>query len=122
MIRTIILRLLPLSLLGVGGPDEPAGATRACIDLSAVTSRAGEDERTIRFDLIGGRTYRNRLPGRCPGLHQSSRGFGALAFEVQGSRLCRGDRVRVIDSASPAAERSTIGCPLGDFVAAETVR
>ncbi|WP_129790426.1 hypothetical protein [Sphingosinicella sp. CPCC 101087] len=91
-----------------------------CIDLGAVTSRAAEDERTIRFDMIGGAVYRNRLPGRCPGLQSSSRGFGTLAFDVQGNRLCRGDLLRVVDSArGSGGYRSAVPCPLGDFIPAE---
>ncbi|WP_114951525.1 hypothetical protein [Sphingosinicella terrae] len=96
-----------------------AGRPRDCISLDAATSRRALDERTIRFELIGGERLDNRLPGRCPGLAQSANGFGALAFEVHGNRLCRGDRVRVVDPSGAgvgAAYRMAIPCPLGRFV------
>src|SRR5262245_36762833 len=79
---------------------QPTGEMHNCIDYSAVTTSRAEDERTIVFELIGGRTYRNRLGGRCPGLHDASRNFGTLAYDLYGSQLCRGDRVRVLNYAS----------------------
>ncbi len=97
---------------------EAVGATRDCIDLSRVTGRSATGPQTIRFEQLGGRVYVNELPGRCPGLRQQSNGFGALAFEVYGDRICRGDRVRVVDSPGQgigAAYRQSIPCPLGDF-------
>lgn len=119
MPRAIALLTVLVTQLGATPPpaaSDSAPATLDCISLNAVTNRYAEDERTIRFDLIGGRTYRNILPGRCPGLRQSSQGFGALAFEVQGGQLCRGDRVRVVDSASPRGLANSIPCLLGAFV------
>jgi hypothetical protein len=102
-------------------PTGPAGAAEAvgavdCIDLGAVTSRAAEDSRTIRFDTIGGGSWHNRLAERCPGLRQAARGFGSLAFDVQGGRLCRGDLVRVVDpTRAGGGYRGAIPCPLGRF-------
>jgi hypothetical protein len=102
----------------VGPAAAGSGQARDCIDLGAVTSRAAEDARTIRFDMIGGAVWRNRLPGRCPGLSQASRGFGTLAFDVQANRLCRGDLVRVIESGrAGGGYRSAVLCALGPFTA-----
>ena len=119
MPRAIALLAILATQLCAATPPAATGTgpvTRDCISLNAVTNRYAEDERTIRFDLIGGRTYRNILPGRCPGLRQSSQGFGALAFEVHGGELCRGDRVRVADPATPRGLATSIPCPLGAFV------
>jgi hypothetical protein len=115
--------LLILAQCAPAGDPVPGASGSApavdCIDLGAVTSRAAEDERTIRFDMIGGAVYRNRLPGRCPGLQSSSRGFGTLAFDVHGNRLCRGDLVRVVESGrAGGGYRSAVPCPLGDFIPA----
>jgi hypothetical protein len=115
--------LMVLAQCAPAGDPVPGGGGGGpaldCIDLGAVTSRAAEDERTIRFDMIGGAVYRNRLPGRCPGLQSSSRGFGTLAFDVQGNRLCRGDLVRVVESGRAGGSyRSAVPCALGDFVPA----
>ena len=82
MTRKLALVLSGLLLVGAHAPDEPdapADGPRDCIDLSAVTNRTAEDGQTIRFDLIGGRSYVNRLAGRCPGLRDSSRRVRASA-------------------------------------------
>ena len=105
-------------------PTAPAAAqaegARDCIDFRAVTSRGAEDERTIRFDLIGGAVYRNRLPDNCPGLRQASRGFGTLTFSVDGNSLCRGDIVRVLDPGrAGGSSRAVVPCVLGEFIPAE---
>lgn len=96
----------------------PAGATRDCIDLSRVAGRGADGPQSIRFEMIGGEVWRNELRGRCPGLAQQANGFGALAFEVHGNRLCRNDRVRVVDSVGGSLNRGyrmAIPCPLGNF-------
>lgn len=80
-----------------------------CLDVGAILSRRAEDGGTILFEMVGGRRYRNRLPGRCPGL-AGSRNGGALAFEQQGGHLCQGDRVRIVDRAGAG-----VPCLLGDF-------
>ncbi|MDQ8757150.1 hypothetical protein RCO27_13040 [Sphingosinicella sp. LHD-64] len=126
MIRTLAVSLAALVLSAASAQEPQAKAsaatdgTRNCIDLSAVTSRQAEDGQTIRFEAIGGRTYRNHLPGRCPGLQQSSRGFGTLAFEVHGAQICRGDRVRVLDPSSPASVSTSVPCVLGTFTEVRT--
>ena len=98
---------------------EAVGDTRDCIDLSRVAGRSGEGPQAIRFEMLGGQVYRNELPGRCPGLRGQADGFAALAFELHGGdRLCRGDRVRVVDSAGGSLGRGyrmAIPCQLGEF-------
>ncbi len=99
------------------GPDA-VGATRDCIDLSRVAGRSADGPQSIRFEMLGGQVWRNELPGRCPGLRAQANGFGALAFEVHGDRLCRHDRVRVVDSAGGSLGRGyrmAIPCQLGNF-------
>ncbi|MDB5670107.1 MAG: hypothetical protein JWO25_1066 [Alphaproteobacteria bacterium] len=94
----------------------PAGARIECIDLSAVAARRAEGPDSIRFEMFGGKAFVNHLPGRCPGLAQS-RDFGALAFEVQGNRLCHGDTVRALDPALGGYGQS-VPCVLGSFTPA----
>lgn len=117
MIRAFSLALLPLLAQCAPAPP-PAETSRLaevdCIDLSAVSGRRATGPDSIRFDMLGGRTFVNRLPGRCPGL-AASRDFGALAFEVQGHRLCRGDKVRPVDPAL-GGYRQSVPCRLGGFV------
>ena len=69
--------------------EEKVGDSRSCLSNSAIVSRIVEDERTIRFETLGGRVYRNRLSAPCPGLRQAASGFGSVAFEVQGT-TCAG--------------------------------
>lgn len=109
--------LLAASATAQAGGQAPAARvtaaeSRVCLDLSSIVGRRAEDERTIRFETLDGRVYRNRLAARCPGLRQSANGFAALAFDVQGGRLCRGDRVRVVDRSAAGLP---ISCPLGAF-------
>ena len=96
---------------------EQAGDSRTCISNGSIVSRVVEDERTIRFETLGGRIYRNRLSGPCPGLRQAGNGFGALGFELNGSSLCRGDLLRVVDPSrgETMTIRTATACPLGLF-------
>lgn len=127
MQRLVVAGLAAMLILSLGGtPDgaiaeqkapEKAGDSRSCIPNGSIAGRVVEDEQTIRFDLLGGRRYRNRLSGPCPGLRQVANGFGALGFEVHGGSLCRGDLLRVIDSARGETSniRTATACPLGAF-------
>ena len=94
---------------------EKVGDVLSCLSDSAIVGRMVEDEQTIRFETLGGRVYRNRLSGRCPGFQQAAQGFGALAFELHGGRLCRGDLVRVVDPSRGGALGTAPACPLGSF-------
>ncbi len=102
---------------GIQQEPEKAGDTRACISNASIASRVVEDEQTLRFELLGGRRYRNRLSGPCPGLRQAGNGFGALGFEVHGSSLCRGDLLRIVDPSrgETMTLRTATACPLGAF-------
>jgi hypothetical protein len=106
------------AMSGAAAPEKAAetvGAVRACLGNSSIIGRIAEDERTIRFETSGGRVYRNRLSGRCPGLSQAAQGFGALAFELHGDQLCRGDLLRVVDPSRGGALNTAPACPLGPF-------
>jgi len=119
--------LVGLVALGAGGATNSAGAeqkaaekagdSRTCLSNGSIVSRVVEDERTIRFEMLGGRIYRNRLSAPCPGLRQAGNGFGALGFELHGESLCRGDLVRVVDPtrAGTMTLRTSTACPLSSF-------
>ena len=96
---------------------ERAGDGPNCISNSQIISRVAEDGQTIRFELLGGRVYRNRLQGRCPGLQQAANGFGTMAFDLHGDQLCQGDLLRVIDPSRGGTMtlRTAPACPLGPF-------
>jgi hypothetical protein len=94
-----------------------AGDGPNCLSNSQITNRIAEDGQTIRFELLGGRVYRSRLSGRCPGLQQAANGFGTLAFDLHGDQLCRGDLLRVVDASRGGTMtlRTAPACPLGPF-------
>lgn len=96
---------------------ERIGDSRSCLSNSQISSSRAEDGQTIRFELFGGRIYRNRLSGACPGLAQAAHGFGAIAFDLHGNQLCRGDLVRIVDPSRGGTMtlRTAPACPLGPF-------
>ena len=127
MNRMLAAALTGLLLLGAGGAvtgsaaqpgtNEQPGAVRNCISSSSISNRIVEDRQTIRFELLGGRSYRNRLSAPCPGLRQAANGFGTLAFEQHGDSLCRGDLIRVVDPTrgGTATLQTAPACPLSGF-------
>lgn len=127
MHRLLAAGLAALLTAGLGGPpggaaaeqrvSEKAGDSRSCIPNGAIVGRVVEDAQTIRFELLGGRIYRNRLSGACPGLRQAGNGFGALGFDLSGSSLCQGDLLRVVDPSRGDTSniRTATACPLGAF-------
>ncbi|HTU11386.1 MAG TPA: hypothetical protein VMG08_10875 [Allosphingosinicella sp.] len=127
MTRSFAAMLAGLLAIGAGGAmhgavaerkaAEQVGDSRLCLANGSIVGRVVEDERTIRFETLGGRVYRNRLSGPCPGLRQAANGFGALGFELHGESLCRGDLVRVVDPARGGTQtlRTATACPLGAF-------
>jgi len=74
---------------------EKAGDSRSCVTQSAIASSIVEDDQNIRFEMLGRRVYRNRLPAACPELRQVRHGFATLAFGLHGSSTCQGDLIRV---------------------------
>lgn len=94
-------------------------AAPTCIALDQVITKKAVAPAAIHFEMVGGRTFRNQLASACPGLDR----LGDLAVVAvtsggEGSRLCRGDRVRVFDPVEARAIglRSYPECVLGDFV------
>lgn len=84
-----------------------AGAAESCV--SAFPSQALEivDSQTVVL-RSGGTIWVNRLMSACPSL----RPLDTLIVEVQGSRYCRGDRIRSLPRGSTIPGPL---CFLGDF-------
>lgn len=121
------MRLLPLLLILAGcaaaGTDRPAreqealgrelagrvaGEAETCISASPSAGLTIVDRRTLTYRE--GRTlWVNRLGAECPGL----RPLATLIVEVQGSRYCRNDRVRAVETGASIPGPT---CLLGDFV------
>lgn len=96
---------------------EKAGDARSCITHATISSSIVEDDRTIRFEMLGRRVYRNRLPAACPELRQVRYGGATLAFDLHGASICQGDLVRVTDLSRGGAVNleAIAACQLGAF-------
>ena len=87
---------------------EVLGEPVSCILVSRIRNTVVHDDYTIDFQLIGGDTYRNTLPHRCPSL-----GFEeSFAYEVSTDSLCAVDTISVIQRGA----RRGPHCGLGQFV------
>jgi len=76
---------------------------KRCIDLSRIRETDVIDDQTILFRMNGNKTYRNRLPHRCPMLGVAD-GF---SYRTSLHRLCNVDGIRVL--------RYGMTCSLGLF-------
>ena len=123
MIRTVSATSLALFALGCapveadgdfvsdGPPVNVVGEPESCIPINRMRSSKVRDDRTIDFEMSGGKVYRNILPSKCPRL-----GFEeAFTYKTSLSRLCNTDIVYVLESVGGDLRRGA-GCGLGDFV------
>ena len=90
-------------------PDEREG--KRCLTMSRVSTTEIIDSQTILFHVVGGDTYVNRLPRRCPGLRRND----ALMFDVRGSQICDLDSVSVLQTWGVGFTPG-VSCRLGRFV------
>ena len=120
----VLIALLPLLACTQQGEEaETAAATAApvgeavsCINLDQVISRRPAGAQAIVFEVTGGRRYRNDLPESCPSLERAGKAE-IVQVEATGTRLCRGDRVRIYDpvEARNIGARAFPHCRLGTF-------
>lgn len=97
-----------------GPPAKVVGETESCISITRIRNSRVHDDRTIDFEMTGGKVYRNTLPGRCPRL-----GFEeAFTYSTSLSRLCNTEIIYVLESVGGELRRGA-GCGLGDFVPIE---
>jgi hypothetical protein len=90
------------------------GAGVSCIPIVQIRSSRVHDDRTIDFDMGGGKVYRNTLPNSCPGL-----GFEeSFTYETSLSQLCSTDIVYVLQRYGSDVRRGA-GCGLGQFLPVE---
>ena len=95
-------------------PARVVGEPESCITTTAIRNSRVRDDRTIDFEMAGGRVYRNTLGSRCPRLG-FEKGF---TYRVSTSRLCNVDIIYVLDTTAGGVERGA-GCGLGEFVPIE---
>ena len=121
-----LLALVPIAALaacapqpeGPPPPTEPAakvvGAAENCIQSQQIRTSRVRDDRTIDFEMRGGRVYRNTLPNSCPRL-----GFEeAFTYNTSLTRLCSTEIIYVLDTVGGQLQRGA-GCGLGQFVPVE---
>jgi hypothetical protein len=88
----------------------PAGPPENCVETNRIRSTTVLDDQTIDFKMSDGRTLRNTLPNRCPGL-----GFErAFGYSTGTSQLCNVDLITVVSQG--AGPRRGASCGLGQFV------
>jgi hypothetical protein len=120
---------LPLAILALAACQQSAQSTPkpskapaarvvgeavSCLPLTAIRSSRVHDDRTIDFDMGGGKIYRNTLPHRCSGL-----GFEeGFTYETSLSQLCSSDIIYVLQRYGSEVRRGA-GCGLGQFVPVE---
>ena len=117
----MLLALVLLSACAAEPPARDAGSrlsaeSVSCIDPARIVSRHAEPPGAILFEMAGGRRYRNDLQGSCPGVERAN-GSEIVELEVDGTRLCANDHVRVYDpvEAKGVGSRAFALCRLGAF-------
>jgi hypothetical protein len=84
-----------------------AGNPEDCVSTSTAANLTPRDSRTLVY-ADGATFWVNRLEAACPGLNAMS----TLIVEAQGSRYCRGDRIRAVE---PGQSIPGPVCVLGSF-------
>ena len=90
-------------------PD-PALPSERCIPSGGIANTEVLDSQNILFYMRGGRTFRNFLPRRCPGLQRRE----AFSYRTSVGELCRADTITVLET-SGFGPRSGATCPLGNY-------
>jgi hypothetical protein len=117
--------LLPLAAACAPNPSNQARDIRApaataigepvnCISSSNIQNTKVWDDYTIDFETRNGRTYRNTLDNRCPGLGFEER----FAYKTSISQLCSTDIITVLYSGGTRGA----SCGLGQFVPIEVAK
>ena len=99
-----------------GPPVKVLGDAQNCISLTTLRQSKVRDDRTIDFEMAGGKIFRNTLPNRCPRL-----GFEeGFTYQTSINQLCNTDIIYVLESFGGEIRRGA-GCGLGKFVPVEYV-
>jgi hypothetical protein len=92
------------------------GDPQTCIPLRNIRRTEVHDDYTIDFVMQGGRTYRNNLRARCPGLAFEE----AFSYSTSINRLCRSDIITVLSQGGPGLFPRA-SCGLGRFQEIELI-
>ena len=91
-------------------PYVASGDPVDCIPIGQTRSTSVRDDRTIDFQINGGRIYRNVLPNSCPGLGFEKR----FSYVTSLSQLCSVDIITVLWNQGGALQPGA-SCGLGKF-------
>jgi hypothetical protein len=103
MIRFLSATALALSLIACAPTERdeadqralaearPAGEPADCIPIARIRHSRIRDDRTIDFEMSGGKVYRNSLPEECSGLHFEE----SFSYRTSLSQLCSTDLITV---------------------------
>lgn len=131
MMRALACAALPAAALAAScAPADPAvraeaeaervpavsaiGQPQNCISRSQVRATVVRSSSVIDFEMYGGKTYRNTLQNRCPGLGWDR----AITYETSVDQLCTPQIVYSLTSIGGVPQRGA-GCSLGAFVPVE---
>ena len=89
------------------------GPAQNCIQLTGIRNTDVIDDYTVDF-MSGSKTYRNRLPNRCPGLSVAD----SFTYETSQSQLCNVDIIYPLRNYGGDIQRGA-ACGLGEFTPIE---
>ena len=117
MTRILSAALLAATLLPTAAQAGQARSPASCIDLDQLVSQEPAGPDTVRFTLTARRVYTNRLASACPRLDRLGRDYRIVWDARSGTRVCSGDRFRLIDPAQAQAVGASgyPFCKLGAF-------
>jgi hypothetical protein len=94
-----------------------AGKALSCIPLRQIRETRVYGDQTIDFRMLGGKTYRNKLPYSCPQLGFEER----FSYKTSLSVLCSTDIITVLNQTGGDLNRGA-SCGLGEFQPVEIVK
>jgi hypothetical protein len=94
-----------------------AGKALSCVPLRQIRETRVYGDQTIDFRMLGGKTYRNKLPYSCPQLGFEER----FSYKTSLSVLCSTDIITVLNT-SGGGLNSGASCGLGEFQPVEIVK
>ena len=94
-----------------------AGKPLSCVPLRQIRETRVYGDETIDFRMIGGKTYRNKLPYSCPQLGFEER----FSYTTSLSVLCSTDIITVLNTTGGGLNRGA-SCGLGEFQPVEIVK
>jgi hypothetical protein len=93
------------------------GKALSCVPLRQIRETRVYGDQTIDFRMLGGKTYRNKLPYSCPQLGFEER----FSYRTSLSQLCSTDIITVLNTTGGGLNRGA-SCGLGQFQPVEIVK